>query len=97
MERRGEIGLRRSLGAKPIHVAAQFVAESAILGALGGVVGTALGVGIVLTSAIVKQWTAIMPTSLLAAPLIGTAIGVVAGLYPAWRATRIEPSQALHQ
>ncbi len=98
LERTGEIGLRRSLGARPRHVAGQFLTESTLLGTLGGLVGTALGVTVVVLVALVQEWTAIInPVTVLPAPFIGTTVGLVAGLYPALRAARIEPLDALRQ
>ncbi|BBC33027.1 Efflux ABC transporter, permease protein [Streptomyces graminofaciens] len=98
LERTGEIGLRRSLGAGGRHILGQFLAESGALGMLGGLVGTSLGVLTVLTVAVVRDWTAVIhPGTVAAAPLIGLATGVLAGLYPAWRASRIEPAEALRR
>ncbi|TYB45696.1 ABC transporter permease [Actinomadura chibensis] len=98
MERTGEIGLRRSLGAHRRHIAAQFLTESATLGLLGGLVGTSLGVATVLAIAIVQEWTPVLASvTVLPAPLIGALTGLVAGLYPAWRASRIEPVEALRR
>lgn len=98
LERTGEIGLRRSLGARSRHIAGQFLTESAGLGLLGGLLGAALGVSTVVATAIAQDWTPILePLTVLPAPLIGMATGLVAGLYPAWRATRIEPVEALRQ
>lgn len=96
LERTGEIGLRRALGARRSHIAAQFLAESAALGTLGGLVGTSLGIVTVLAVALDRHWTALIdPIEVLPTPLIGMLVGLVAGLYPALRAARIEPLEAL--
>ncbi|MFE0649248.1 ABC transporter permease [Streptomyces sp. NPDC059534] len=96
LERTGEIGLRRALGARGRHITAQFLMESGVLGMLGGLVGTALGVSTVIGVALVRDWTPVVhPATAAAAPAIGLATGVLAGLYPAWRAARIEPAEAL--
>ncbi|MFF0017412.1 ABC transporter permease [Streptomyces sp. NPDC005374] len=98
MERTGEIGLRRALGARPRHIAAQFLAESTALGALGGLIGTSLGVLAVLSTALAEHWTAILqPATVLPAPAIGAGVGLLAGLYPALRAARTEPLDALRR
>lgn len=97
LERTSEIGLR-ALGARPRHIAAQFLTESTALGALGGLVGTAIGIGTVITTAIAQHWTAVLqPLAVLPAPLIGATIGLLAGLHPAIRASRIEPLDALRR
>jgi putative ABC transport system permease protein len=98
LERTAEIGLRRSLGARGRHVAAQFLSESAALGLLGGLIGTCAGVATVVAVAIARQWTPVLePLTVLPAPLIGAVTGLFAGLYPAWRASRIEPAEALRR
>jgi putative ABC transport system permease protein len=98
MERTPEIGLRRSLGATPRHITAQVLAETAAIGTLGGLVGTALSVLIVLGVALQRSWTAVIdPALTLPAPLLGTVAGLLAGLYPARRASRIQPLEALRR
>ena len=96
LERTGEIGLRRSLGARPRHIAAQVLSESGALGLIGGLIGASLAVWIVIAVALSKQWTAILdPGAALLAPAAGAVTGLLAGLYPALRASRIEPLEAL--
>lgn len=96
MERSGEIGLRRALGATARHIASQVVAESATLGILGGIIGTAAGLTAVIIISLLRGWSPIIdPRLLLLAPLIGLLTGAAAGLYPARKASRIEPTQAL--
>ncbi|MGW5352423.1 ABC transporter permease [Streptomyces sp. NPDC004031] len=98
LERTSEIGLRRSLGARGRHIAAQFLSESAALGMLGGLIGTGVGVASVVAVAAARKWTPVLePLTVLPAPLIGAVTGLLAGLYPAWRATRIEPVEALRR
>ena len=96
LERTEEIGLRRAVGARPRHIAAQFLAESTTLGTLGGLIGTSIGVAVVVTFAATKNWTAILnPTYTLPAPLIGSLVGLLAGADPALRAARTSPLAAL--
>jgi putative ABC transport system permease protein len=98
LERVGEIGLRRALGARPRHIATQFLTESTALGTLGGLLGTALGVALVVAVAVANGWTAILePVTVLPAPLIGSVVGMLAGAYPAIRAATIEPLEALRR
>ena len=96
LERTEEIGLRRAVGARPRHIAAQFLAESTALGTLGGLIGTCVGVGTVVIFAAAKNWTAVLnPAYTLPAPLIGSVVGLLAGAYPALRAARTSPLAAL--
>jgi len=96
LERTAEIGLRRAVGARPRHIAAQFLAESTALGTLGGLIGTCIGVGTVVIFAAAKHWTAVLdPAYTLPAPLIGSVVGFLAGAYPALRAARTSPLAAL--
>jgi putative ABC transport system permease protein len=96
LERTAEIGLRRSLGAQKRHIAAQFLSESAALGTVGGLVAAGLGVTVVVVVAMAKDWTPILaPWTVVGAPVIGAVTGVAAGLFPAIRASGVEPVDAL--
>jgi putative ABC transport system permease protein len=98
LERVAEIGLRRALGAQRRTVAAQFLLESAVLGAIGGLVGSCAGLVACVAIAFAQRWTVVVaPWLLVAGPFLGLATGAVAGLYPAWRATRVEPALALRR
>ena len=96
MERRGEVGLRRSLGATRKHIAGQFIIESTMLSLLGGLLGVAIGVGIVFGYARYKSFETIIPWFWLSVG-VGAAfvLGAFAGLYPAWRASRLDPAEAV--
>ncbi|HDH03129.1 MAG TPA: ABC transporter permease, partial [Actinobacteria bacterium] len=98
IERVGEIGLRRAVGAARRHIAAQFLLESTTLGLLGGIVGASLGVLIVVGASAVRDWTPVLePWLPLTAPLLGAVVGLLAGVYPSWRAAGVEPIEALRQ
>jgi putative ABC transport system permease protein len=96
LERRGEIGLRRALGAARRHVAAQFLIESLVLATTGGTAGVLLGVTITYGLARLRHWQPLVPSTALGAALAAAlVIGAVAGLYPANRAARLSPTEAL--
>ena len=96
LERRSEIGLRRALGASRRHVAEQFLAEAVLLAVMGGFAGTLLGVATTAIYAASQHWSVQMPAVALYGG-VGTAlaIGAIAGLYPAARAGRLSPTEAL--
>jgi macrolide transport system ATP-binding/permease protein len=95
MERTGEIGLRRAIGATRGHIAAQFLFESASMGVIGGILGASLGVVIVVAVSAFYVWTPVLdPAAPFLAPLIGGAIGLLSGAYPAMRAALLEPVEA---
>jgi putative ABC transport system permease protein len=96
LERRGEIGLRRALGATRRHVRLQFLCESLLLSLLGGAAGVAVGVAIVAGYSTTRGWTPVFPPDALLGGLAAAlVIGAVAGLYPAMRAARLAPTEAL--
>jgi macrolide transport system ATP-binding/permease protein len=95
IERIGEIGLRRSIGATRRHIAVQFLLESTSLGVMGGVIGASLGILIVVAVSAYQVWTPVLdPAVPFLAPLVGAAIGLVSGTYPALRAAHLEPVEA---
>ncbi|MEU4567419.1 ABC transporter permease [Micromonospora sp. NPDC023956] len=96
LERRAEIGLRRALGATRGQVRTQFLAESLLLSALGGLGGVLLGVLVTAGYALSQGWPTVVPLWVMAGGIGATiVIGAVAGLYPAIRASRLSPTEAL--
>ena len=96
LERRREIGLRRALGATRRQVRGQFLAESVLLSGLGGLAGVTIGVLVTSGYALSQGWPAILPPqALLGGVALSALVGAVAGAYPAMRAARLPPTQAL--
>ncbi|MEV5983982.1 ABC transporter permease [Streptomyces sp. NPDC052051] len=97
LERRQEIGLRRAIGATKGAIRLQFLTESLLLSALGGATGAVLGAAATAGFAFAQGWTAVVPPWSLAVGFAATlVIGVLAGLYPAVRASRLHPTVALN-
>jgi putative ABC transport system permease protein len=96
LERRTEIGLRRALGATRGHIAGQFLTEAVLLAFAGGVLGILGGTAIAVGYASSQHWLVDVPLPALVAGLgVAVAVGAVAGLYPALRASSVPPSEAL--
>jgi len=96
LERRAEIGLRRSQGATRGQIRSQFLTESLLLSALGGAGGAVLGSGVTAAYAMYQGWlTVIPPWTLIGGVCATLVIGGLAGLYPAIRASRLSPTEAL--
>ncbi len=95
-ERTREIGIRKALGARRRDILAQFVVESATLSAVGALLGIGFGIGLAF---VVKAFTplpaAVAPWSIAVGVLLGVSVGIVAGVYPASRASRLDPIVAL--
>jgi putative ABC transport system permease protein len=97
-ERTREIGLRKAVGAKRRHIMVQFLTEAATLSGIGGLLGIALGAGLARLVGVIMKGN--MPTHVpLYVAVVGfcfaCAVGMFFGLYPAWRASRLDPIEAL--
>jgi putative ABC transport system permease protein len=96
LERRSEIGLRRALGATRRHIGVQFLMESLLLSIAGGIAGVALGAAIAAAYARSRDWDVVVPGTVLVGGVVAALlVGAVAGLYPALRAARLSPVDAL--
>ncbi|WP_427870982.1 ABC transporter permease [Leucobacter luti] len=97
-ERRGEIGLRRALGATTRDVARQFMLESMTTGVLGGLIGVVVGLFALIGVCLMQQWTPVLaPWTAPVGVAMGALVGLAAGGYPAVKAARIEPVDALRE
>lgn len=93
LERRAEIGLRRAIGASKAAIAGQFLIESALLGLVGGLGGTVVGLNVTAGVALAKGWLVVLdPAFVAAGPFAGVVVGTLAGAYPAWAASRLAPA-----
>jgi putative ABC transport system permease protein len=96
LERRSEVGLRRALGATRRHVSVQFLTEALFLSLLGGLAGIAIGSAVTAVYDLTRGWSLVLsPVVLIGGVVAALAIGAVAGLYPAMRAARLSPTEAL--
>jgi putative ABC transport system permease protein len=97
LERTREIGVRRAIGARQRDVVRQFLIETTIISLTGGVAGILLGVGLSQLIGVLAGWSTIVTTSSIVLAFgVSVAIGIVFGLYPAVRASRLDPVKALH-
>jgi len=96
LERRSEIGLRRSQGATRSHIRLQFLSEALVLSCLGGSVGVVIGTLVTAVYALLRHWPIAMPLWAVAGGMVTTLIiGALGGLYPAMRAAALAPTEAL--
>jgi putative ABC transport system permease protein len=96
LERTREIGVRRAIGADHLDITLQFLVESFSISAIGGLMGVAMGVGIAHSVSYYARWPTVVTVASIALAIgVSLAVGVLSGLYPALRASRVEPIQAL--
>jgi putative ABC transport system permease protein len=97
MERTREIGVRRAIGARRVDVIRQFLIETTLITVTGGLAGTVAGVALSRLVAYLAGWSTIVTvTSVVVACVVSVTVGIVFGLYPAVRAAKLDPVQALH-
>jgi putative ABC transport system permease protein len=101
-ERTREIGIRKAIGARRSAIMKQFLIESTVLAGFGGLVGVLIGVGVVIAGSIIMPKLApdfgapqVSPVAIAVALVVSLMIGLIAGGYPAWRAARLRPIEAL--
>ena len=96
LERTREIGTRRAVGARRSHIRQQFIIEAFAISVLGGAIGVGMGVGIAKAVAAWAGWTTVVtPWSIGLASGVSLAVGLIFGIYPAWRASNLDPIEAL--
>jgi putative ABC transport system permease protein len=97
LEQTREIGVRRAVGARRADIRFQFLVTAFSLAILGGILGVALGLAIARSVAAYADWPTVVTTASIALSLgVSVAVGVGSGLYPAMRAARLDPIEALH-
>jgi putative ABC transport system permease protein len=95
-ERTKEIGLRMAVGARPLDVMGQFLIEATTIALIGGVIGILIGIGIALATAMRAGWPLVIdPAVVVTAFVFSGLVGIVSGFYPAFRAARLDPVEAL--
>jgi len=95
-ERTREIGLRMAVGARSYHILQQFLVEAILLCLVGGAIGIAAGRGVSMLVRSIKGWTTeVSVPAILVAVLVSVGVGVIFGFYPAWKASRLDPIEAL--
>ena len=95
-ERTREIGIRMAIGARGRHVLLQFLFEAIVLSVFGGLIGILLGVGVATLFARVAKWPIVVsPTAIMVAFAVAATVGIFFGFYPARKAARLDPIDAL--
>jgi putative ABC transport system permease protein len=95
-ERTREIGIRMAVGAKARHILLQFLVESMTLSMIGGLFGIALGVGSARLVASLANWPSLLsPTAVIGSFLFSGLVGMIFGYYPAYKASHLDPIEAL--
>jgi putative ABC transport system permease protein len=96
-ERTREIGIRMAVGARAADILVQFLIEAVTLSAIGGAIGIAGGIGFSKTVAYLKDMPTVTPVGWIIVAVVSSAlIGIISGFYPAWKASKLDPIDALH-
>ncbi len=96
-ERTREIGIRMAVGARGADILVQFLIEAVTLSAIGGSIGIAGGMIFSWLVSIFKDWPTVTPTVWIVIAFISsTIVGIISGFYPAWKASKLDPIDALH-
>jgi ABC-type antimicrobial peptide transport system permease subunit len=95
-ERTREIGIRMAVGARGHDILLQFLIEAVTLSSIGGLLGVALGIGGAEMLTLIKHWpTLVSGTSIVIAFISSAVVGIISGFYPAWKASQLDPIEAL--
>ena len=95
-ERTREIGIRRAIGANREHIKTQFLLEAVLISAIGGFLGLVIGMVIILSISILGKWETVVNVWIIFFSLsMAIMVGILSGLYPAVKASRMDPIQAL--
>jgi putative ABC transport system permease protein len=95
-ERTREIGIRLAIGAQPGDVLAQFLVEAVVLSLIGGIMGILIGACVALALPVIAGWTTVLPWGAIVLSFaVSAAIGVFFGIYPARKASQLDPIVAL--
>jgi putative ABC transport system permease protein len=95
-ERTREIGIRMAVGARGRDILLQFLIEAVTLSSIGGLLGIGLGIGGAKLITLIKTWpTLVSPTAIAIAFITSALVGIVSGFYPAWKASKLDPIDAL--
>jgi len=95
-ERIQEIGIRRAVGARRLDITLQFITETVVLSSMGGIIGVTIGITLSLAATLVGHWEMVIPWKGATLGILASLVaGMAAGIYPAYRASKVHPIEAL--